>query len=332
MVLAASLTTAALAQPDEAPRGALLYRTYCALCHGERGQGYVADHANALFHDDFLAAASDDFLTQAVVRGRPGTPMSAWGSEYGGPMSDEDVAVLVAFLRGQQGAPQKKLHGGTVQGDPLAGRTVYDARCAACHGAEGQGVTAVSLNNPVFLETASDGYIRDAVVHGRAGTPMTAFGDLLGESAIDDLTALVRSWARDVGPAPAAAEAGSPVLNPGGPAPSFAPLRQGRYVPAAEVAAALEQGARMVLLDARPPSDWRALRIPGSIPAPFYDVDAVSETLPRDGTWIVCYCGCPHAASGQVMDALRAEGFENTAVLDEGVFVWEQLGHPTEGG
>jgi len=33
-----------------------------------------------------------------------------------------------------------------------------------------------------------------------------------------------------------------------------------------------------------------------------------------------------------VMDALRDAGFEHTAVLDEGVFVWEDLGYPTEGG
>ena len=53
--------------------------------------------------------------------------------------------------------------------------------------------------------------------------------------------------------------------------------------------------------------------------------------LPRDGTFIVAYCGCPHAASGRVVDALRERGFENTAVLDEGVLVWRDLGYPVEG-
>ena len=258
--------------------------------------------------------------------------MSAWGAAYGGPMTDEDVAILVAFLRSRQTVASIELPADPVPGDPIAGKAVYDSRCAVCHGSQGQGVTAVSLNNPVFLETAPDAYLRHAIEHGRSGTPMPAFGALLDDTQIDDVTSLVRSWASPAAAAPAAATVGAHVIHPDGPAPAFSPLREGRFVPAAEVAEALDHGARLILLDARPPSDWRALRIPGAVPAPFYDVEAVKETLPRDGTWIICYCGCPHAASGKVMDALRDDGFENTAVLDEGIFAWEQLGYPTEGG
>ncbi len=236
-------------------------------------------------------------------------------------------------MRSQQTVLSVALPGEAVTGDPDTAREVYRAMCAACHGSDGRGVTAVSLDNPVFLETASDAYIRHTIEHGRAGTPMPAFGTLVAPQQLDDLTTLIRGWA-----APAAAELAAPsaphgvVVNPDDPTPAFSPLREGRYVPAAEVAAALDHGARLILLDARPPSDWRALRIPGAVPAPFYDVATIRDRLPRDGTWIVCYCGCPHAASGKVMDALRDDGFENTAVLDEGVFAWQQLGYPTASG
>jgi rhodanese-related sulfurtransferase len=83
------------------------------------------------------------------------------------------------------------------------------------------------------------------------------------------------------------------------------------------------------MLDARPLSDWHLGHIPGAYPTPFYDdLDAIARALPRDGTWIIAYCACPHAASGKVVDGLRARGFSNTAVLDEGIDVWKQRGHP----
>ena len=52
---------------------------------------------------------------------------------------------------------------------------------------------------------------------------------------------------------------------------------------------------------------------------PSYDVDECAAKLPKDGTWIVAYCACPHAASGRVAAALRDRGFKNVVVLDEGV-------------
>jgi cytochrome c oxidase cbb3-type subunit 3 len=54
----------------------------------------------------------------------------------------------------------------------------------------------------------------------------------------------------------------------------------------------------------------------------------MSAKLPKDGTWILAYCGCPHAASGRVMDTLRAQGFPRTAVIDEGIFEWIRRGYP----
>ena len=79
--------------------GAALYDTYCDFCHGAQGEGYVSDNANALANQDFLRLASDEFLASSIVHGRPGTPMSAWGTSMAGPLSDEDVEHLVAYIR-----------------------------------------------------------------------------------------------------------------------------------------------------------------------------------------------------------------------------------------
>jgi rhodanese-related sulfurtransferase len=58
----------------------------------------------------------------------------------------------------------------------------------------------------------------------------------------------------------------------------------------------------------------------------------MKEDMPKDSTWIVAYCACPHAASGQVVNKLRDYGFQNTAILDEGILVWAQLGYPVQHG
>jgi cytochrome c oxidase cbb3-type subunit 3 len=318
--------------PAPASEGAALYARYCALCHAADGSGYAADNANSLRTESFLATASDEFLRWAIAYGRPGTPMAAFSREQGGPLGSAEITTLIGYLRTLHPVPRTAVDERRVQGRSEAGRQVYAQHCAECHGVQGQGRTALSLSNPVFLATASDGFIRHAIEQGRSGTPMEAYKGRLSAEQIDDVTAYLRSWARTVQlPGPIAELPPAPtqvVINPEGQAPRFSPLREGRFVPADEVNAALKAGARMVLLDARPTSDWLKSHIPGALPVPFYEPKKMIEALPRDGTWIISYCACPHAASGKVMDTLRAQGFPNTAVLDEGVLVWATRGYP----
>ena len=46
---------------DQKNNGQVKYDLYCALCHGEQGEGYLAPQANALANPEFLAAATDEF-------------------------------------------------------------------------------------------------------------------------------------------------------------------------------------------------------------------------------------------------------------------------------
>jgi len=313
--------------------GARLYRTYCGLCHGDEGEGYVADNANALTNQDFLASVTDEFLHFGIANGRPGTPMAPYARHLGGPLASAEIDAIVAFLRSYQHVPSASLREGAIAGDSERARPVYEEHCASCHGDHGQGRTAVSLRNPEFLAHASDGQIGYAIAQGRRDTPMPGFQERLPEASLDDLVALIRSW-QTASPVPT--EVATPavdaiVIHPEGP-PAELELRERRFVPGAQVARELERGARMVILDARPVSNWLESHIAGAVPAPYYDVESIIERLPRDGTWIVAYCACPHAASGRVKDALEAAGFPNTAVLDEGVLWWEEQGYPMEGG
>lgn len=316
---------------EEDERGVQLYEKYCALCHGETGEGYAADNASALGNQDFLASVSDHFLWLSIANGRPGTPMAPHAKRYGGPLEDADIDALVALIRSWQQEESINLSSRPVIGDSASGLSSYRQFCSACHGDQGQGMTAVSLNNPEFLALASDWQIRVAIANGRRGTPMMAYQGKLEEDTIDDLVALIRSWQRDVPeriePPDHLTFPEEVVINPDGPAPQFS-LREGRYVSAAQLDAAMRNGSRLIILDARPPSDWYRAHIPGAVPAPAYDPDTIIMMLPEDDTWIISYCACPHKYSDQLTDALRSAGYKNTAVLDEGVRWWQHEGYP----
>ncbi|MBK8409997.1 MAG: c-type cytochrome [Sandaracinaceae bacterium] len=319
--------------------GAPLYARYCALCHGGQGEGAAADHANALTNPLFLGSATDTFLFESIRRGRPGTPMSAFGVAAGGPLSDDEVRDVIAFLRSfQHTGPNKEMAPDAPPDLERAqrARPVFATHCVSCHGARGEGLLAPSLNNPVFSELVSDHLLTQAITAGRPGTPMVAFGDTLSAEQVGDLVHLIRTLSRPVTPAVTTSAGGTEawatdrdipiVIHPEGEAPSFSPANG--YVSAAEVNTALTEQRRMVLLDARAVSDWRSMHLPGALPAPFYDDTEALGRVPRDGTQVVVYCGCPHAAADRVASRLREMGYERVAVIDEGLFFWRDQGYP----
>ncbi len=176
-------------------QGQVYYERYCALCHGDDGEGYKSPAANALSNQDFLVAATDDFLSEAVRRGRTGTKMSPFGAAMDGPIDDAELVDLVAYIRSWQEEESADIHQMQIEGDPSRAMPVYEAQCASCHGDAGEGTTiAVSLSNPVFLETVSDGFLYYALVEGRRDTVMSSYKDTLDDQTLRDLVALMRSW------------------------------------------------------------------------------------------------------------------------------------------
>ncbi|MCB9559798.1 MAG: c-type cytochrome [Kofleriaceae bacterium] len=312
--------------------GQKLFANLCALCHGPDGRGYVADNAPSLVSESFLASASDAFLRTGIVEGRPGTAMGAYGRARGGPLSDGDVDAVIAFLRAGKPEPMPAAATATA-GDATRGKATYTSTCKECHGDPAARGKAPYLANPVFLASASDAFLRHAIVNGRADTEMKPFGATLDAQAIDDVIAYVRTWAPEpaapVSSQPPPVAAGKVVLNPDGKAPNFT-LKEDRFVAAADVKAALDQKRRLIIVDARTPADWQRGHIPGAISAPYYDL-ALLDVVPDDGTWVLAYCACPHHASGIVVDELRKRGFEHTAVIDEGINFWHNQGYPMEG-
>jgi len=332
---ASSLSSVDCAAPQQQPSvatGKELYGTYCALCHGAAGEGYRADEATALANATFLSLATDTYLSRAISNGRPGTTMSAWGSANGGPIDPAGVTAIVGYLRTLAPHAPEETTGPVEAGNASAGEATYGARCATCHGARGEGGRYVKLGNPELLAGASDRFLYRSIQLGRPGTPMPAYDGTLSPKETSDLVAAIRGWQRPPdGPLPMPPRPGDlkgVVLNPDG---TDADIVFPYYVPADVVRLALEQGRRLVLLDARPPGDYSRAHISGAVSVPFYEVGAYAAQLPLDVP-VVAYCGCPHAESGVAADKLRSLGNRRAYVLDEGFGVWRTRGYPVRGG
>jgi cytochrome c oxidase cbb3-type subunit 3/ubiquinol-cytochrome c reductase cytochrome c subunit len=319
--------------PDAASveAGERAYAQTCALCHGGRGEGYVADEATALGNATFLATASDEFLQKSIARGRPGTTMSAWARARGGPHDDDTIRGIVAFLRTWQATPPVALGSAPVQGDAARGAEVFASHCAWCHGRTGAEGPGVRLANAEFLAVASDEFLSYAIAEGRPGTRMRSYKADLSSGEIGDLVALLRSWAKPVssGDVPIPGTLGPIVPHPDGPEPGFVVGQ--RYTPADAIKRELDRGAAFGFLDARPPTDYAGAHIATANNVPFYEASDFLFALPKD-RWLVSYCGCPHAESGRVADTLLANGFTKVTILDEGFNVWRDRGYPVTSG
>jgi mono/diheme cytochrome c family protein/rhodanese-related sulfurtransferase len=313
-------------------QGQALYTTFCAQCHGADAKGYKSDNAPSLVNKTFLESATDAFIAQSIAQGRPGTSMAPYAKEVGGPLDRAAIDRIVAWLRAQ--GPQSVALGTVAKGDPARGAPIYARECAKCHGEANVRATAVHLANQQFLAAASDAFIRYAIMSGRPGTPMASFVTTLKPEEIDDVVAYIRGYAQGgvEGTLPAPTGKEPVVINPGGKDPVWKKLRSdpnstvGRYVSVEEVNAALAAKKKMVIIDARPQSDWMRVHITGAVSIPYHEVDKLAS-VPND-TWAIAYCACPHHLSGIVVDELIKRGHKKALVLDEGILEWHRRGYP----
>lgn len=194
-----------LGEREFATDGATLYGTFCSACHGPRGEGmrYSGMPAfPAVGNPDFLAIASDRFLSANVTHGRPGRRMPAWGDKEGG-LRPTEIEAVVAHLRALGNgipAPQENEPARWVKADRTEGETLYKESCATCHGAKGEGKEGPALNNPVLLQSATDRYLVETVIRGRRGTSMPSFRQAstthraLSDREIEAIVSFIRTW------------------------------------------------------------------------------------------------------------------------------------------
>jgi mono/diheme cytochrome c family protein len=192
---------AAMAQEGTDPeRGGELYVENCAVCHGVDGQGRIGASLEAFPGIDAGVA-----VESIIAAGVPGSVMPAWSQAQGGPLSDEEIRDIAAYILGAFGGTQPIAPLPTyiaptiaslpeVEGDPSAGALVYQANCAMCHGDRGQGRFGLALAKawPVADPPI---YIQQVVRQGIDRTTMPAWsqaeGGPLSDSEIGDVAAFV---------------------------------------------------------------------------------------------------------------------------------------------
>ncbi len=86
----------------------------------------------------------EEIVRITIERGRPGTPMPTWGVEFGGPMTQQMVDDVIAYLKSLPGnnEPPEISEGceNPSKQDYLScGQEIFEVRCAVCHGPQAEG-------------------------------------------------------------------------------------------------------------------------------------------------------------------------------------------------
>jgi mono/diheme cytochrome c family protein len=87
--------------PGDAGRGAGVYQTFCASCHGPDGKG--GSKAHSIVDGSYLALVSDQGLRTTVIVGVPNVGAPDWrGNVPGRPMTDQEISDVVAWVVAQR--------------------------------------------------------------------------------------------------------------------------------------------------------------------------------------------------------------------------------------
>lgn len=181
--------------------GAAIYQQYCAVCHGERGDGQTrARRGLNPPPRDFTtplarAELSRERMLAAVIQGRPGTAMMAFDTR----LNEAEIAAVVDHIRASY-MLQEDVPVNAAMVSQAAGERIYVSNCAVCHGDDGNGAmwTKTSLNPPPreFTLASPDELSRErmitSVTHGRPGTAMMSFAQRLSAAEIETVVDYVR--------------------------------------------------------------------------------------------------------------------------------------------
>ncbi|MBA2609617.1 MAG: c-type cytochrome [Actinobacteria bacterium] len=114
----------------------------CGGCHGVDGEGGIANYTltdadgkartvkwKAPALNTVLLRYDEAEVNTVITYGRPNTPMPPWGVAGGGPMNEQQVTDLVAYLKSIQLKPAEARQA-AVGAD---GASLFDQFCSRCH-------------------------------------------------------------------------------------------------------------------------------------------------------------------------------------------------------
>ena len=207
--------------------GQELFAANCALCHGEYGEGghnpaRSGDIIAPISTSEYLKTRDDFTLKTIIEQGQPNFGMSPFGSGFGGPLADDDVDAIVAFMRSWEENPPVELPPEIVtENIALDSQQIYTDLCSQCHGEKGEGGVGPALSDPEFQGNYSDEDIFNSISEGHEATPMIAWGEILSSEQITGLVQVIRQM-EPLEREPEEVESSSqPAATPSAEAPSF---------------------------------------------------------------------------------------------------------------
>ena len=204
----------------------------CGKCHGSVGQGgsttfvmpdpldetkpprEVLWEAPAL--NTVMLRYRPEEVRTILVYGRPQTPMPPWGVDGGGPMNDQQIDDLVAYLDSIQLTPEE-VREQNLEQYGTDGKKLFDGMCARCHtegwsigeaGVEGGGAYGPNLREGVTVRQFPDPTLHEEFISegaeyakpyglrgvgGDEGGGMPGFGRMLTKEQIEAIVEYERS-------------------------------------------------------------------------------------------------------------------------------------------
>ena len=186
-----------LRKDPEAMRAARnIFANNCATCHGTDAHG--SRGFPNLTDADWLHGGDSATIGTTITAGRVAA-MPGWEAVLG----QEGVEQVANYVLTLSGMPGNALS--------AAGAAKFAMVCAACHGTDGRGNTALgapNLTDAVWLFGGDIATVRETIAKGR-NNQMPAHGELLGSLRVKLLTAYVLNLSgspEEVPPAPLALE------------------------------------------------------------------------------------------------------------------------------
>jgi cytochrome c oxidase cbb3-type subunit 3 len=170
-------------------RGSIVFKAYCTLCHGERGDGTGRGaKAHARLHLA-IKPGSPEFYISVVREGGQSPGISPYMPPWKDELSVEQIADVVAYLA--------ILHDSARRGE-----AVFKLNCMLCHGVHGDGNgRAGRLSHPppadLTRSTKDDLYKAGIISSGGAAmgrsSNMPPWGKQLSETEIQDLVQYLKT-------------------------------------------------------------------------------------------------------------------------------------------
>lgn len=175
-----------------AVRGAIVFKHYCTLCHGEVADGTA--RASKLYGELNLTISPQSVIDyEKIIRGGGvAVARSPFMPPWEGELSEEQISDVIAYL--------------ALVGNPVRrGEVVFKTNCVLCHGVKGDGKGRASvLYDPppanLTLSDKNDLYKEMIITNGGAAmgrsAVMPVWGEQLSPQEIKDVVVYLRTILR----------------------------------------------------------------------------------------------------------------------------------------